>query len=57
MQLSLDDTGPQTANADVILAYIKNDKLFMRIQRERFLIEHELTKAKQLKQIGKDAQQ
>lgn len=53
MQLSLDDNrSSQTANADVILAYIKNNKLFMRIQRERFLIEHELTKAKQLKQIG-----
>ena len=53
MQLSLDDNRhSQTANADVILAYIKNNKLFMRIQRERFQIEHELAEAKQLKQIG-----
>lgn len=53
LQLSLDDNrSSQSANADIILAYIKNNKLFMRIQRERFQIEHELTQSKRLIQIG-----
>lgn len=52
-QLSLDDNRqPQTANADVIFAYLKNSHLYMRIQRERFQIEHKLAQAKRLVQIG-----
>ena len=42
----------QSANADVIFSYIKNNTLYMRIQRERFQIEHKLAKAKRLIQIG-----
>lgn len=53
LQLSLDDNrSSQSASADVIFAYIRNHKLYMRIQRERFQIEHELTQAKRLIQIG-----
>lgn len=53
MQLALDDKrSSQSANADVIFAYIKNQRLYMRIQRERFQIEHEITQAKRLIQIG-----
>ena len=52
-QLSLDDKrSSQSANADVIFSYIKNNTLYMRIQRERFQIEHKLAKAKRLIQIG-----
>lgn len=52
-QLSLDERrAVESSNADVIFAYIKNSKLYMRIQRERFQIEHELTQAKRLIQIG-----
>lgn len=53
LQLSLDDKrSSQSANADVIFTYIKNHKLYMCIQRERFQIEHELTQSKRLVQIG-----
>jgi hypothetical protein len=52
-QLSLDEKrSALSANADVIFAYIRNSKLYMRIQRERFQIEHEITQAKRLIQIG-----
>lgn len=52
-QLSLDEKrSSQSANADVIFSYIKNNTLYMRIQRERFQIEHKLVKAKRLIQIG-----
>lgn len=52
-QLALDEKrAALSANADVIFAYIKNRKLYMRIQRERFQIEHEITQAKRLIQIG-----
>ena len=52
-QLSLDERrSALSANADVIFAYIRNSKLYMRIQRERFQIEHEITQAKRLIQIG-----
>lgn len=52
-QLALDDKrSSQSANADVIFAYIKNNKAYMRLQRERFLTEHELGAAKRLVQIG-----
>ena len=52
-QLALDDKrSSQSANADVIFAYIKNNKAYMRLQRERFLIEHKLAAAKRLLQIG-----
>ena len=52
-QLALDDKrSSQSANADVIFAYIKNNNAYMRLQRERFLIEHELAAAKRLVQIG-----
>lgn len=52
-QLSLDERrAVESSNADVIFAYIKNNKLYIRIQRERFQIEHELTQAKRLVQIG-----
>lgn len=52
-QLALDEKrSSQSANADVIFSYIKNNKAYMRLQRERFLIEHEITQAKRLIQIG-----
>lgn len=52
-QLALDDKrGVQSANADVIFSYIKDNKAYMRLQRERFLIEHEIAEAKRLVQIG-----
>lgn len=52
-QLSLDERRlVQSSNADVIFTYIKNNKAYMCIQRERFQIEHELTRAKRLVQIG-----
>ncbi len=52
-QLSLDERrSVQSSNADVILTYIHNSKMYMRIQRERFQTEHEITQAKRLIQTG-----
>lgn len=52
-QLSLDERRlVQSSNADVILTYIRNSKMYMRLQRERFQIEHEITRAKRLIQTG-----
>ena len=52
-QLALDEHREvQSANADVIFSYIKHNKAYMRLQRERFLIEHEIAAAKRLVQIG-----
>lgn len=52
-QLALDEHREvQSSNADVIFSYIKNNKVYMRLQRERFLIEHEIATAKRLVQIG-----
>lgn len=52
-QISLDDSRPtQSANADIIMAYIKNKKLCMRIQRDRYEIEYVLADAETLLQIG-----
>ncbi|CAM4095104.1 hypothetical protein [Acinetobacter pragensis] len=52
-QLSLDERrSVQSSNADVILTYIRNSKMYMRLQRERFQIEHEITRAKRLIQTG-----
>lgn len=52
-QLSLDERRlVQSSNADVILTYIRNSKMYMRIQRERFQTEHKITRAKRLIQIG-----
>ncbi|MEF9958300.1 MAG: hypothetical protein RR767_14045 [Acinetobacter sp.] len=52
-QLALDERRySQSANSDVIFSYIKNTKLCMRIQRERFQTEYQLTDAKQVLQIG-----
>lgn len=52
-QLSLDERRlVQSSNSDVILSYIRDNKMYMRIQRERFQIEHEITQAKRLIQIG-----
>lgn len=52
-QLSLDERrSVQSSNADVILTYIRNNKMYMRLQRERFQAEHEITRAKRLIQIG-----
>jgi len=50
---SLDDfRDSQTNNADIILSYIKDDKAYMRLQRERYEIEHLVSKAKRLVQAG-----
>ncbi len=52
-QLSLDERRlVQSSNADVILTYIRNSKMYMRLQRERFQTEHKITRAKRLIQIG-----
>jgi hypothetical protein len=52
-QVSLDERRlVQSSNADVILTYIRNSKMYMRLQRERFQTEHKITRAKQLIQIG-----
>lgn len=56
-QLSLDDHRlVQSANADIILAYIKNNNLYYRQQRDRFLVERLLQENidphLKLKQIG-----
>ena len=52
-QLALDEhRDMQSSNADVIFSYIKNNKAYLRLQRERFLIEHEIAAAKRLVQIG-----
>ena len=52
-QLSLDERrSVQSSNADVILTYIRNGKMYMRIQRERFQTEYKITSAKRLIQIG-----
>lgn len=52
-QLSLDDSRQtQVANSDIIMAYIKNKKLCMRIQRDRYEIEYTLADAETLIQIG-----
>ncbi|AXY57260.1 hypothetical protein CDG60_12205 [Acinetobacter chinensis] len=52
-QLALDDLREhQSSNSDIILAYIRDDVLYMRQQRDRFQIEYELGHAKELVQIG-----
>lgn len=56
-QLGLDDHRlEQSANADIIFAYIKNNNLYYRQQRDRFLIERlfyeNLDEFLQLRQIG-----
>ena len=52
-QLSLDERRlVQSSNADVILTYIRNNKMYMRLQRERFQTEYKITSAKRLIQIG-----
>lgn len=55
-QVSLDDHRlHQSANADIIFAYIKNENLYYRQQRDRFLIErllHEGVGDVELTQIG-----
>lgn len=56
-QLSLDDHRfEQSASADIIFAYIKNNNLYYRQQRDRFLIERllyeNLDEFIQLRQIG-----
>lgn len=52
-QLSLDERRlVQSSNSDVILTYIRNNKMYMRLQRERFQTEYEITRAKRLIQIG-----
>lgn len=56
-QLSLDDHRlHQSANADIIFAYIKNNNLYYRQQRDRFtierLLEANINEAVELKQIG-----
>lgn len=52
-QLSLDDVrNSQSGNADVIFAYVRDDVLYTRMQRDRFQIEYEMGAANQLVQIG-----
>lgn len=52
-QLSLDDTrSNQSANADIIFAYTRDDVLYMRMQRDRFQTEYTLGSASSLVQIG-----
>lgn len=43
-RLSMDDSRDnQTSNNDIILAYLKDNKLYMRVQRDRYLLEYLLT--------------
>lgn len=52
-QLALDEHRPNLSqNADVIFAYIKNQRLCIRIQRDRFLTEYDLGEGQALVQIG-----
>lgn len=54
-QVSLDDHRPQqTGNSDIILAYTREDNLYYRLQRERYLQEHflETSPRMRLTQIG-----
>ena len=52
-QLSLDDIrSSQSTNADIIFAYVRDDVLYTRMQRDRFQIEYEMGAANQLVQIG-----
>lgn len=52
-QLSFDDVrNSQSSNADVIFAYVRDDVLYTRMQRDRFQIEYEMGAANQLVQIG-----
>lgn len=51
--LSLDDNrSSQSSNADVIFAYIKEGRAFIRIQRERFTKEYEIATGQKILQIG-----
>ena len=56
-RLSMDDSrNNQTNNNDIILAYVKENKLYCRIQRNRYLFEYLLTEdilpGSVLRQIG-----
>ncbi|KXO78202.1 hypothetical protein AYL20_07450 [Acinetobacter venetianus] len=52
-QLSLDDhRSIYSANADVIFAYIRDEQLCIRLQRDRYQIEYELGAGQVLIQIG-----
>jgi len=57
-RISLDDKrATQTAISDIVLAYIRGDKLYARAQRDRFSIEYELAEIplaeyRELGQIG-----
>lgn len=52
-QLALDEHRPNLSqNADVIFAYIRNQRLCVRIQRDRFLTEYDLGEGQALVQIG-----
>ena len=55
-RMSLDDArANQTGTSDIVLAYVKDNVLCMRVQRDRYLVEYVLTtleKSPRLKQIG-----
>ena len=55
-RLSLDDSRPtQSVSSDIILGYVKGGKLCMRVQRDRYGIEYQLTDVEassRLAQIG-----
>ncbi|MBC9229202.1 hypothetical protein HI850_007650 [bacterium SPL81] len=52
-QLSLDEKRPRlAANADVIFAYIKEGRLCIRLQRDRYEVEYDLSAGQALIQIG-----
>lgn len=56
-RVCLDDRRPsQSSNSDIILAFISNEKLIMRIQRDRFEVDYELDDVggANLVQIGKN---
>lgn len=41
-RVKMDDKRPEfTSTSDIILAYIRSGKIYVRVQRERYLIEHE----------------
>lgn len=57
-QITLDDhRASQVGASDIILSYIRDDKLYCRIQRERYLQEHFLEDVpnRRLKQVGMTA--
>lgn len=56
-QITLDDKrASQVSNSDILLSYMREDKLYIRIQRERYMIEHFVADLpnQRLTQVGMD---